>query len=53
MKVTISFDANVSSEHVEELKRIVDHHIDWLLNLNEFTEIKGIWNAKLIPEDEV
>ena len=49
-EITISFKATVDEKSVEELKRIVDHHLNWLINLDEFPEIKTVYDAT-IKED--
>lgn len=42
--VRVSFYA--TSKNVEELKRIVDHHLDWLIDLDSNTDvISGIYGA--------
>ena len=49
-EITISFKATVDKKSIEELKRIIDHHLDWLVNLDEFAEIKTVYDAT-IKED--
>lgn len=49
-KVTISFTAYVDEDSVDELKRHADHHADWMLNLREYPEIKGVINGKIEEE---
>ena len=50
-KVKISVTAYVEPDSIEELKRHADHHIEWLLNLHDYPEIKGVCNAKVEVEE--
>ena len=50
VKVKISFEAYVDPDSVDELKRHADHHADWMLNLREYPEIKGVFNGKVEEE---
>ena len=50
-KVTISFTAYVDEDAVDEIVRHVDHHLDYLVNLSEYPEIKGVCDAKATPCD--
>ena len=50
-KVKISITAYVDPDAIEELKRHMDHHADWILNLHEYPEIKGICNGKIEVEE--
>lgn len=52
VKVRISFDAYVDPDAVNDLKRHVDHHADWILNLHEYPEIKGIFNGQVKKIDD-
>ena len=45
--VTITFKAEVDDNGVEELKRCVDHHIDRLLDLDSWPEIRTVYDANL------
>ena len=50
-KAKITFEIEVEETFLEELKRQVDHHIDYLINTTEYPEIKAIYNATLVTED--
>lgn len=42
----------VKDEAVDDLKKVVDHNIGALVNLDDWPEITRIWNAQLVkPED--
>lgn len=43
----VEFDVDIKKEFVDEFSRIIDHHIEYMIDLSEFPEIKGIGNAKL------
>jgi hypothetical protein len=47
MKVEITFKANIDREFFEELKRIVDHHLDYLVDFNSNPEIKSVYDAQV------
>lgn len=47
MKVRISFDAEIKPDFLEELKTIVDHHIEYLIDFEEFPEILFVSGATL------
>ena len=51
-KAKITFEIEVEETFLEELKRQVDHHIDYLINTTEYPEIKAIYNATLVTEDQ-
>lgn len=39
----------VNEEDIEEIKKL-EHHIEYLLNLEEYPEIKNIYNVKVEEE---
>lgn len=43
----ITLKAEIDAEFYSELKGIIEHHIDYIMDLGEFPEIKGIFDAKL------
>lgn len=47
--ITIEFSARFSGteEQYNDLKRIVDHHLEYLINLDEFKEIKEAFGGEL------
>lgn len=47
MKVTVSFDMEIEDDFLSELRSVVDHHADWLLDLESYPEIMSIYNGKL------
>ena len=50
-KVNVSFTAYIEERALEDFLRCVDHHIDWLLDLYDFPEIKEVCNATTIVEE--
>lgn len=50
MIINVSMKMEVEEKDIEELKRITDHHIDYLLNLDEFPEIKRVFDVKCKAE---
>lgn len=52
--VKISFNAEIKEGTEETLKKIITHHIDSLINFQEFPEINMVYDAKIenLPEDE-
>ena len=46
-KVKITFNAEVEDDFVEELKRMVDHHMDYLIDLDDNPEITSISDAEI------
>jgi len=46
-KVEVKFEAEVDYNFLEEFKKIVDHHMEYLLDLEAFPEIKSISKATL------
>ncbi len=49
-KVTISMDVYIDDDAVDEFKKIT-HHIDRLIDVNEWPEISSISNVQVIDED--
>ena len=47
--ITIEFIAKFSGteEEYNNLKRVIDHHLEYLINLNEFKEIKEVFGGEL------
>ena len=46
--VKITFTAEVEDDKVDELKKTVDHHLDHLIDVDSWPEIKNIYNAKAV-----
>ena len=42
MNVRISFNAEIDDSFLGELQRIVDHHLDYLVDLADNPEIKSL-----------
>jgi len=51
--VKIEFCARVEKQAMYSLQKVVDHHIEELVDLNSWTSIESIWNAKMniVEED--
>lgn len=48
MTVQISFTADIDKDFYEELQSIIDHHIEYLIDTDSFSdEIESIYNAKV------
>lgn len=45
MCVEVKFNVEIDEKDYEELVRMVDHHIDWLLDLSSNPEIKTVYGA--------
>lgn len=45
IRVKVTFEAEINSDFLMELKRIVDHHLDQMIDLDQFPEIKRISKA--------
>lgn len=52
MRVELSVYMEVDDDEFNDLKRVVDHHIDWLLSLDEFPEITCVTGACLEKLDD-
>ena len=52
--VRISFNAEIKEGSEETLKKIITHHIDSLIDFQEFPEINMVYDAKIenLPEDD-
>ena len=46
-QVQISFKAEVDDDYIGELARIVDHHLDYLIDLDSTPEIKNVYEGEL------
>ena len=47
MTVQISFTADIDKDFYEELQRIVDHHMEYLIDFDSVPEIESIYDAKV------
>lgn len=45
--VNFKIDFKGNEEDLNNLKKIIDHHIDQLLNLDEFPEIASVYDANI------
>ena len=50
--VTMKIKMYVEEDFVDELKRIVDHHADYLLDLAEFPEIYEVFDGEITVDEE-
>ena len=48
MQKTICFNVEIEEEFQDDLKKIVDHHIDHLIDTESFPEIKRIFDAEIV-----
>lgn len=46
--VKITFTAEVEDDKVDELKKNVDHHLDYLIDFDSWPEIKNVHDAKAV-----
>lgn len=52
-KVRIILDMDVEDRYINELSKIVDHHIDYLIDLSGNPEINRVYNCKMeVIEDD-
>ncbi len=52
-RVKVEFDAIINYDFLEEFKKIVDHHMEYLINFNAFPEIKDINKAIVYDAPEI
>ncbi len=52
-RVKVSFEAQIDDEFLEELNRIVDHHLDYLIDLDDNPEIKELSDGEVEELDWV
>ena len=52
MIAKISFNIEINEEDYDELERIIDHHLDYLVNTEDFPEIQDYWGATLEKVEE-
>ena len=45
--VQISFKAEIDDDFLGELQRIVDHHLEYLIDLDSTPEIKNIYEGEV------
>lgn len=45
--VQISFKAEIDDEFLPEIIRIVDHHLDYLIDLDSISEIKNLYEGEV------
>lgn len=50
-EITITFKALVNEDGIDDIVKAVNHHIDWLINLDEWNEIIEIYNGQVEIED--
>ena len=46
MKVEIKFEMDIDSKFIDELKKIVNHHMEAIIDLDSYPEIESIYNAE-------
>lgn len=46
IEVNVNFKATIDEKFLDEFKRIIDHHLDYFLDLARFPEIKAIYDAR-------
>lgn len=49
--VKVSFFAEIDGNFLEELSGIVKHHLEYLLDLYNFSEIKTVFNGSVSEEE--
>lgn len=49
--VKVSFFAEIDGNFLEELSEIVGHHLEYLLDLDDFSEIKTVFNGSVSEEE--
>lgn len=50
MIVDVKFKMEIEEDFFEELTRIADHHIDRLIDVDSYPEIKSVSNVMLIVD---
>ena len=45
--VNVSMNMVIDKSYLEKLKNIIDHHIDWLIDLDSNEEIRSVYNAEI------
>lgn len=53
MIAKLSMMVEIDDDAFEEIERFVDHHIEYIVDLESNHEIKSVWDAKLekVQED--
>ena len=49
----VEFLIDIENDAVDKMKTVIDHHIDYLLDLESFPEIKSVYKAKMDSEEDV
>lgn len=47
MQVQVSFKAEIDDKFLGELKRVVDHHLEYLLDLDSYPEITTVSDGEV------
>lgn len=47
-KIYISMTLCIEKEFLAEFKRFIDHHIEYLINMDDYTEIKSVYDCKIL-----
>lgn len=50
--VKITIRATIAPEFKDELERIVDHHIEYLIDLISYPEIKSVYGCEIETDKE-
>ena len=51
-RVRVSFELEIEDSFMEELEKIVDHKLDYLLDLTEFPEIESVSDGQIEELDD-
>ena len=51
MVVTISFKADIDNNALEEITKATTNHLDWLLDLESYPEIKSVFDGTVKVEE--
>ena len=46
--VEVKLTMDINKDFVDEFKSIVDHHIEYLIDINNFPEILSIYDCKVV-----
>lgn len=46
MKINVKDEASKIEAEVEEIRRVLENHIDWVMDLESFPEINYIYSVK-------
>ena len=51
--IEVTMKMNIDEDSYNELKRIINHHIDYLLDLDSYPEIHCVYGAKVSEIDNL